>query len=270
MRVIFLLILFLGMSGCRRRDPLVAKVGALAVSKSEFHRKLSEVAQSYQNYVITPNGRRQFLDILIREKMILAAAQASEVRKSPQYRAQLAQLKAEEAERVREGSEYLLTRFWLEDLRQKGALKAGEDEARDYYRKHPAEVSVRHILIAAPNEAAEIFQRARGGASFAFLAKTKSLDAETAAAGGKMPPAIYGEIIPEMEDVVFHMRVGEISGPIKSKFGYHILKKESEKTVRFEAAEERILRLLEKQKLDKYLQSIQEKFPVEVIDEQFK
>lgn len=270
MRFPLFFILAAGLLGCSKRDRLVAKVGSLGITESEFRRKLSEVAQNYQNYVITPNGRRQFLDILIREKLVLAAARASDVPKSAQYRAQLDHLKSEEAERVREGSEYLLTRLWLEDLRQKGTLKASEDEARDYYRKHPTEVYVRHILMASPDEAAETFRKAKTGSNFTSLAKTKSLDAETAAEGGKMSPAIYGEIIPELEDVVFRMRTGEISGPIKSKFGYHILRKDAEKTVRFEAAEERILRLLEKQKLDRYLQSIQDKFPVEVIDEQFK
>jgi peptidyl-prolyl cis-trans isomerase C len=85
-----------------------------------------------------------------------------------------------------------------------------------------------------------------------------------------MPPAIYGEIIPELEDVVFKMKVGEIAGPIKSKFGYHVIKKESEHKVDLSETHDRISKIMEKQKLDHYLQSIQEKFPVEVVDEQFK
>ena len=77
-------------------------------------------------------------------------------------------------------------------------------------------------------------------------------------------------MIPELEEVVFRMRVGEIGGPLKSKFGYHVLRKDGEKKVALEEGRARVARLLEKQKLDIYLQSIQTKFPVEVVDEQFR
>ena len=270
MRKLSLLLAAVLCAACRQREPIVARVGPLAISESEFRRKLSDVAQNYQSYVITPNGRRQFLDVLIREKMILAAASESDVRKSADFKLQLEHLKADEEERLREGREYLLTRLWLEDLRQKGVLRVTDDEVSDYFRRHPIEIEVRHILLANPDEAAAIAKRARGGANFALLAKEHSLDAATAADGGRMEPALYGEIIPDIEDVVFRMRNGEISGPIKSKFGYHVLRKDGEKKLKFEEARERVARLLEKQKLDRYLQSIQEKFPVEVVDEQFK
>ncbi len=257
-------------AACKPQDPVVARIGPLTITQSEFRRKLDDVAQNYQGYVETPNGRRQFLDVLIREKMILAAAGASDVRKSPEFRAQLDQLRAEEDERLREGREYLMTSLWLQQLRQKGIVKADEEEARDYFRKHPTEVEVRHILVATPGEAEQLAKKARSGANFGLLAKEHSLDAATASQGGKMPAAIYGEIIPDLEDIIFRMRVGEISGPIKSKFGYHVLRKDGERKLKFEDVQDRIVKLLEKQKLDKYLQSIQEKFPVEVVDEQFK
>ena len=249
---------------------MVAKVGPLKITESEFQRKLAEVAQNYQSYVATPNGRRQFLDILIREKLILAAAQSSGVPRSVDFRVQLDRLKADEEERLREGRDYLLTRMWLDDLRGDGTLKVSEDEIRDYHRRYPLEIEVRHILCASPADADALAKKARGGASLAMLAKDHSLDGATAANGGRMPPAIYGEIIPELEDVIFKMRVGEIAGPIKSKFGYHVIKKDSEHRLDFGEAHDRIAKIMEKQKLDRYLQSIQEKFPVEVVDEQFK
>lgn len=256
-------------SGCRRQ-PIVAKVGSLRITQSEFQRAIAEVAPSYQNYVLTPNGRRQFLDILIREKIILAAAGASDVPRSPDYRAQSAQLKQDADEQLRAGREDLLKRLWLDDLRGKGVIKVSDDDAHDYWRRHPVEVEMRHILVATPAEAEQLAKKVRSGASFAQLAKEHSLDAATAANGGKMPPAILGEIIPELEDIAFRMRDGEVGGPIKSKFGYHVLKKDGEKKVKFEDVEDRIKGVIEKQKLDKYLQSIQDKFPVEVVDEQFK
>jgi len=244
----------------------LARVGKLSITETEFRRKLNEVAPEYQNYVLTPNGRRQFLDVLIREKMILAAAADSGVRATPDFKSELDRLKTEEAERLSEERDYLLTRMWLEDLRKKGVLAVTDEDARQYYDHHPMEIRVRHILVATPEEAEALLRRARGGGNFASLAQEKSLDAETASHGGEMKPAIYGEIIPELEDVVFKTKVGETVGPVRSKFGYHVLRKEREYRIQFQAAEERIHHVLEKQKLDQHLQSMQSRYPVEVTD----
>ena len=259
------------LAACRGdKDPVVAKVGKLKITQSEFQRKLSEVSAGYQDYVLSPSGRRQFLDVLIREKLVLAAAQQSEVPRSADFRAQLEKLRKEEEERVREGGDYLLTSMWIEDLRRRGLLKIDEEEVRDYLTKHPNEVEMRHVLLGSPELAAEVAKRLRAGANFAKVAKEESLDAATADDGGKLPPSLYGEVIPELEEVVFRMRVGEIGGPLKSKFGYHVMRKDGEKKVTLEAGRSRVARLLEKQKLDAHLQAIQEKFPVEVVDEQFR
>jgi peptidyl-prolyl cis-trans isomerase C len=258
-------------AACRsERDPVVARVGKLKISQSEYRKKLAEVSSGYQDYVLTPSGRRQFLDVLVREKLVLAAAQQSDVPRSADFRQRLERLRQEEEERVREGGEYLLTTLWVEDLRKRGILKIDDAEVQDYVAKHPTEVDMRHILLATPEKAEEVAKRLRAGANFAKVAKEESLDAATAADGGRLPPSLYGEVIPELEEVVFRMRPGEIGGPLKSKFGYHVLRKEGERRPPVEESKERVARLLEKQKLDRYLQTVQEKYPVEIVDEEFK
>ena len=263
--------LLLAAAACRsEKDPVLAKVGKLKITQSEFQRKLGDVSQGYQDYVLSPHGRRQFLDVLIREKMVLAAAQQSDVPRSAEFRGKLEQLRREEEERVREGGEYLLTTMWIEDLRRRGVLKVDEADVRDYHEKHPTEVELRHVLLGTAEAAESAAKRLRAGASFQKVAKDESLDAVTAADGGRLPPSLYGEMIPELEDIVFRMRVGEIGGPLKSKFGYHVVKKDGEKRLTLDQARQRVARLLEKQKLDAHLQNIQDKFAVEVVDEQFR
>ena len=254
---------------CKMQEgKVIAKVGKLTLTDVEFRRKLTEVAPEYQNYVMTPNGRRQFLDVLIREKMILAAAGDSDTRHGPQFKTEMDRLKAEMAERLATGREYLLTQLWLEELKKKGTLSVTDEEVRQHHGQYPAEVEVRHVLLATAEEAEAALRKIKGGASFAMIAQTKSLDAETASTGGKMKPVIYGEIIPELEDVAFKARVGETVGPVRSKFGYHIVKKESQRNLPFDKSEERVRRVLEKQKLDRHLQSLQSRYPVEVMDVQ--
>lgn len=262
----------LALSACRKgqdEEEVVARVGRAVISQAEFQRKLSEVAPGFQTYVATPHGRRQFLDVLIREKLMLEAAKADGVADSPEFRERMADLKREEEAKLREAHDYLLSKLWVERLREKRLVSADEDEARDYLKKNPVQVQARHILVATADQAEAVLDKVRGGASFAELAKKSSLDGETAADGGRMRPALFGETLPEL-DVLFKMRVGEIAGPVRSKFGYHILHKDGEDRPAFEAVKGRTLEIVEKQKLDRHLQQVQASFRVEVVDEQFK
>ncbi len=271
MRRLFLLLLPALFVACKGgRDPVIAKVGRYRITESEFRSKLADVAPDYQNYVISPNGRRQFLDVLIREKMVLAAAADSGVQRSPEFKTQFAQIKADEQARLAQARDYLTIRLWRQELNRRGVLSVSDEEVREHHRKHPMEVGLRHILLASADEAESALHKIQSGKPFSALAKSASLDAETAAVGGKMKPTIYGEIIPELEDVAFRMKTGETAGPVRSKFGYHLLRKESEHAVPFREAEPRIRMILEKQKLDLHLQSLQSRYPVEVVDAQFK
>ncbi|UPT76182.1 MAG: hypothetical protein M0D55_14745 [Elusimicrobiota bacterium] len=176
------------LSACRgEKDPVIARVGKLKITQSEFQRKLSEVSAGYQDYVLSPSGRRQFLDVLIREKLVLAAAQQSDVPRSGDFRAQLEKLRREEEDRVREGGDYLLTSMWIDDLRRRGELKVDESDVRDYLLKHPVEVEMRHVLLGTPEAAAEVAKKLRAGANFAKVAKEQSLDAATAGDGESSP-----------------------------------------------------------------------------------
>ncbi|MFH1726366.1 MAG: peptidylprolyl isomerase [Elusimicrobiota bacterium] len=264
-------VLLLGSLSCRRfeTDEVVARVGKSAITQSEFRRKLEEVAPGYQDYVLTPHGRRQFLDVLIREKLIIEAARADGVDGSPEFKDRMIQLRKEEEEKIREARDYLLARLWLDRLREKGVIGVTDDEVRDFHRRHDGEVVARHILLATAAEAEAVLKRIRLGASFAQEAKMRSLDADTAGQGGRMSPALYGEILPDL-GVLFKMGVGELGGPVRSTFGYHVLLKEGARKVPLHSSKDRIRSILEKQKLDRHLQSLQASYRVEVVDAQLE
>lgn len=269
-KFLYLLVVVPLITACaRNEEAVVARVGKAVITESEFQRKLVEVSPTYQNYVLTPYGRKQFLEVLVREKLILQASRADGIASSPEFRDRMRTLRREEEQKVAEARDYLLTRLWLDRLRKRGVLKVTVENVRDYHRKHPLEVKARHILLPTPEEAEATLKRVRRGASFAALAKKRSLDADTAVDGGRMRPALFGEIIPELE-VIFKMRVGEVGGPVRSKFGYHILFKESQTRPSLDKVRDRIRNVLEKKKLDEYLESLQASFPVEVVDAQFK
>lgn len=259
----------LGMSCRRGAEDVVARVGNVTITQAEFREKLAEVSPDYQNYVVTPYGRRQFLQVLIREKLILEAAQAEGVPSLPEFKDRMDRLRKEEEEKLAEARDYLLARLWLDQLRDRGVISVTDEEVKDYHRKHPTELSASHILLATSEDAEEVLGKVRAGANFAAQAKEHSLDADTAHQGGRMRPALYGEVIPELE-VLFSMKPGELGGPVKSTFGYHVLWKEKEAPVPFEPVADRLRLVVEKEKLDKHLKSLQASFRVEVLDAQFK
>ncbi|MBC7340511.1 MAG: peptidylprolyl isomerase [Firmicutes bacterium] len=135
-------------------------------------------------------------------------------------------------------SYYGMTRVMLEenirtDLTIKKVLGAKaqvtEDEVRAYFDQHreefdqPEMVHARHILVATEQGAREIRQRLLEGADFAALAREKSTDPGSSQGGGDLGFFARGEMVPEFEEAAFALAVGDISEPVKSQHGYHII-----------------------------------------------
>ena len=91
------------------------------------------------------------------------------------------------------------------------------------------EVRARHILVETEDEAKAIVEQLKGGADFATLAKEKSKD-PGAADGGDLGYFGKEQMVPEFAEVAFKMYPGQISNPVKTQFGWHIIKLEDKRT----------------------------------------
>ncbi|MFQ5600215.1 MAG: peptidylprolyl isomerase [Candidatus Krumholzibacteriia bacterium] len=131
-----------------------------------------------------------------------------------------------------------------------------KEEIRAYYDAHreqyTQELHLRHIVLNTPEEAQEVLEQLRGGASFKALARKHSTD-PTASRGGDLGFLAKGAMNPAFEAVVFDMEPSELRGPVASSFGFHIVQlagsRRSSRPVSFEAARDEIMQrlLLEKQ-----------------------
>jgi peptidyl-prolyl cis-trans isomerase D len=109
-------------------------------------------------------------------------------------------------------------------------------KARRAQFEQPARAKVSHVLIKVPavgGSAAEdqakaraesALSRIRGGADFAQVAKEMSEDSSTASRGGDLGPIAPGELVPEVDKLVQSLKPGEVGGPVRSPFGYHVVK----------------------------------------------
>lgn len=125
-------------------------------------------------------------------------------------------------------------------------LKEYFEQVKDRFES-PERRQARHILItatdglddaAAQKKAQELTDKAKGGADFALLAKDNSKDPGSAAQGGDLGWAQRGMFVGPFEDALFGMKAGEIRGPVKTQFGYHVLKLENVETGRQQSFDE--------------------------------
>ena len=82
-----------------------------------------------------------------------------------------------------------------------------------------------HILVKKQNDALAIMERLKNGEKFGKLAKELSIDSGSAKRDGNLGYFTKGMMVKPFEETAFKLQIGEISEPIKSEFGYHIIKR---------------------------------------------
>ena len=131
----------------------------------------------------------------------------------------------------------------LPDAKLEGLARSNYNANPDRF-KVAEQVQVRHILIASPDDAgrakaAQVLVDLQGGADFAALAKEYSADPGSAAKGGELGFFAKGAMVPEFEEAAFALKKkGELSGLVKTKFGYHILQLEARRPAGVRSFEE--------------------------------
>jgi parvulin-like peptidyl-prolyl isomerase len=107
-------------------------------------------------------------------------------------------------------------------------VTVSDKDVQDYYKKNkqnyvqPASRDVRHILVKKKALADSLYQRAASGENFAALAKKYSEDTSSKSQGGKLPIS-KGRQVPEFDKAAFALKTGEISRPVKTTYGWHII-----------------------------------------------
>ena len=109
-----------------------------------------------------------------------------------------------------------------------GDVKVSDSDIKDYYNTHksqyvqPQTRDVRHILVPKKALADSLYAQLKSGANFAKLAKQYSKDPGSAANGGKLTVS-KGQTVPEFDKTAFSLKTGQISQPVHTQYGYHII-----------------------------------------------
>jgi parvulin-like peptidyl-prolyl isomerase len=269
--LLFCCVLVLG--ACKeKKGEVIATVGNDSITTEDFSERLMSAPPAYQAYINTEPGKKQFIDLLVREKLILESAKQAGVNKRDEYKSALDSFKAEQAKQLKDYEDGLMIEMYLKDV-QENVITASEDEINKYYEEHkedftnPTAVIAKHILVPTKEEAEIAFERINKGESFDKVAQEMSTDKVSAQRGGQIGPFRRGELVKEFEEVVFNLKDGEISDIVETPFGLHIITKVSEEKLQpipEDVAKAEIKGIIEKTKFEKWFEDTKKKLNVSV------
>jgi peptidyl-prolyl cis-trans isomerase C len=223
-------------------DKVILTVGDLTITAQQFDEITDGMPDQSKAFLKGP-GRKQFADQLVK---VLVLAQEGKRRKLDEKSAFRSQLMYSD--------DLALANFTYLSLTKDA--KIDDDAMHAYYDAHKAEyeqIHARHILIrmkgstvpVKPGEkdlsdeealakAQDLEKRLKAGEDFAKLADAESDDAAGPMNGGDLGTFGHGRMVPSFEEAAFKLAPGQISEPVKSQFGYHIIKVESHETKSFD------------------------------------
>jgi len=209
----------IGRSSAQDSDPVVARANGVDIHQSDIAFAEEEIGGNMPN--MAPEQKREYLINYLIDVIVLSqAAEQKKVAERPEVKHRLA------FDRNR-----LLMESLLQDTGRAALSDTAEHQVYDEaikQVKNEEEVHARHILVPTEDEAKAIVAELKGGADFAALAKEKSKD-PGAAEGGDLGYFTKDQMVPEFAAVAFKLDKGQLSDPVKTQFGWHIIKVEDKR-----------------------------------------
>ena len=240
-----------------KEDKVLARVGDVAIHQSELALAEAEVGAELASI---PEDKRKavLLRYLIDTQLLANAAKDTKLDQEPIFKMR---------------AKYYQRRALRDTYFERNVRNAVTDaEAKKVYDEHfgkakpQEEVRARHILVDSEDDAKEIVEQLARGDEFADLAKEKS-KGPSKTRGGDLGYFTKGRMVKEFETAAFALEKGEVSEPVKSKFGWHVIKVEDKRMKpqpSFESLKDRIKSQLIQQKSEETLEKLRKDSKVEV------
>jgi len=238
-------------------DPVVAKVNGKELHRSDVVESARSLPEPYQQQIdqLFPALIERLIDL----NLLAAEGRRQNLQNDPVVKAAVANF---EDQQVREA---VLDRY----LKSKVSDEAIKARYQKFLKEAaPAmEVRARHILVDSEDKANEIIKELDGGADFADLASKKSIDTKAAAKGGDLGYFTAEDMVPEFAEAAFALDKGQYTKkPVKTRFGWHIIKvedKRQKKPPTLEEARSQIESELTQELVGAYLADLRGKATIE-------
>lgn len=200
-------------------DKVLAKVAGREITEAEFHAYLQGIPREQQAYAMNPQYREQYLDQLIALHMFAQLGEDEKLDESEEYAKILESAKRD-----------ILAQLAMRDTLKK--VQVSEEELKDYYEANQkkfekgATVSAKHILVEQEEQCKDILAQIESGAKTFEDAAQEFSTCPSKAKGGDLGEFGRGQMVKEFEDAAFSAEIGAVVGPVKTQFGYHLIKVE--------------------------------------------
>jgi foldase protein PrsA len=262
----------------------IAAVNGQTISRADFDHKLESSPVAKQ--VLGQMVQTQLIDQYARDKKV-DVSQADIDKKLTETKARMQPGQYEQILKQQSLTEQDVQNILKQQLVLEKAVAAqvhvSDSDIKAYFDKNrtlfdkPAQVRARHILVADAGKAKEVLAKLKAGGSWDALAKQYSTDPSSKDKGGELGFFGRGQMVPAFQDAAFGAKVGQIVGPVKSPFGFHVIQVEEKKPAQhgsLASAHDKIKAQLTQQQqataIPAFLQQLKSTAKIDVYDDRYK
>lgn len=243
-----------------QQDKVIAKVNGRIITEVDVRHAEAEIGNDLGS--IPPEQRRRVLiEYLIETHLFAEAAEAAKLGSGKDY-----------DDRMKYWQRRALRDAFFERNVRDAVTEADAKKLYDAQvsaAKPQEEVRARHILVESEVKAKEIFEKIAHGEDFVRMAKEHSKDPGSKDEGGDLGYFARGQMVPVFEETAFKLKKGDVSQPVQSQFGWHIIKVEDRRqrgAPPFDAIKERIIASLVHRRAQELGQALRDKASLEYVD----
>jgi peptidyl-prolyl cis-trans isomerase C len=249
----------------KSEDKVMAKIDGKPVYESEIREKIqtyielnamgNEDAMNYDK--LDKEVKDEIVKSIVVGDLITKEAKQAKTNEKPEYKKGL-----------QFAENQLMQRLFIEKIIKDNLT---DEKLQAKYKQTVSEQSnkneykVSHILVKTEDEAKQVKQKLDKGEDFAKLAKEFSLDSNKES-GGSLAYFSHGQMVPPFEEAVEKLKIGEISAPVKTEFGYHVIKLDEKRQVKvasFEELKSKVSEEISAQFIQEYIEQLKTQNKVE-------
>lgn len=212
--IIYGLTLFLACQAKTQKGTVVAKVGGDEIKFEDLDEQFFQRLELYEDTAAQYRLANAYLDSMVNQKLLIRAAYSAKIDQDRE----IGILADEQRPR------FLIDELYKMEILEKSVPTAREQ--KDFYQKTGEQRKLRHLLVKTREEAEEIYRQLKKGADFEQLAKEKSTDQESKENGGDLGLVTWGTMVDPFQQAAWKLKQGEISKPVETVFGWHLIKLE--------------------------------------------
>lgn len=246
------------------QDKVMATVDGKSITEGDMKLAEFEIGGDLGN-LPPATKRRVLVEYMIENQLFADAAEKDKLSAGPAFEQRLAYW------RRRALRDTYFDKAVKGDVSDGVAKAFYEDQVKAM--KPEEEVQARHILVDTEEKAKELAEKIAKGEDFAKLAKENSKDPGSKDDGGMLGFFGRGQMVPQFEEAAYRLKKGEVSAPVKSQFGFHLIKLEDrrdKKLPTFEEVKDRIVNSMIQKKAQEVANTLRTAAKIEYIDPEVK